>query len=99
MPRMYPATVRRQIVQRLRSGETVAAVAAETGIAQATLFRWKRQGLIDAGVIEGTPSVEAPKAWIESRIPERTRNVPRMARVPLPRTSDTFHTFSIPRFS
>jgi putative transposase len=59
MPRMYPATVRRQIVQRLRSGETVAAVAAETGIAQATLFRWKRQALIDAGVIEGIPSVEA----------------------------------------
>jgi putative transposase len=59
MPRMYPATVRRQIVQRLRSGEAVAAVAAETRIAQATLFRWKRQALIDAGVIEGTPSVDA----------------------------------------
>ena len=59
MPRTYPATVRRQIVQRLRSGEAVAAIAAETGIAQATLFRWKRQALIDAGVIEGTPSVEA----------------------------------------
>ena len=24
----------------------------------------------------GTPSVDAPKAWIESRMPERTRNVP-----------------------
>ena len=59
MPRVYPATVRRQIAQRLRSGELVAAIAAETGIAQATLFRWKRQALIDAGVIEGTPSVEA----------------------------------------
>jgi putative transposase len=59
MPRMYPVTVRRQIISRLRSGEPVAAVAAETGIAQATLFRWKRQALIDAGVIEGTPSVEA----------------------------------------
>jgi len=59
MPRTYPGTVRRQIVQRLRSGEAVAAIAAETGIAQATLFRWKRQALIDAGVIEGTPSVEA----------------------------------------
>lgn len=34
-------------------------MAAETGIWQATLFRWKRQALIDAGVIEGTPSVEA----------------------------------------
>jgi putative transposase len=59
MPRMYPASVRRQIVARLRSGEPVAAVALDTGVCQATLFRWKRQALIDAGVVEGVPSVEA----------------------------------------
>ena len=59
MPRQYSSSVRRQIVARLRSGEPVAAVSTETGICQATLFRWKRQALIDAGVIEGTPSVEA----------------------------------------
>lgn len=59
MPRIYPATVRRQIVLRLRSGEPVAVIAADTGICQATLFRWKRQALIDAGVVEGIPSVEA----------------------------------------
>lgn len=59
MPRQYSSSVRRQIVLRLRSGEPVAAVAIETGFCQATLFRWKRQALIDAGVIEGTPSVEA----------------------------------------
>ena len=59
MPRMYPATVRRQIAQRLRSGESVVAVAGETGAPQSPLFRWKRQALIDAGVIEGIPSVEA----------------------------------------
>lgn len=59
MPRQYSSSVRRQIVSRLRSGEPVAAVAAETGVCQATLFRWKRQALIHAGVIEGIPSVEA----------------------------------------
>ncbi|MDD7811580.1 transposase [Mycobacterium sp. CSUR Q5927] len=37
----------------------MAAVATETGICQATLFRWKHQALVDAGVIEGIPSVEA----------------------------------------
>ena len=47
----------------------------------------------------GTPSVEAPNAWIESRIPERTRNVPRIASVPVASTSEAFHTFSIPRRS
>ncbi|WP_421840126.1 IS3 family transposase [Mycobacterium sp.] len=59
MPRQYSVSVRRQIVARLRAGEPVAAVAADTGICQATLFRWKRPALIDAGVIEGIPSVEA----------------------------------------
>ncbi|MDT5285656.1 MAG: hypothetical protein QOF88_545, partial [Mycobacterium sp.] len=57
MPRQYSSSVRRQIVARLRSGEPVAALAAETGICQATLFRWKRQALIDAGLIDGIPSV------------------------------------------
>src|SRR3984957_7028468 len=61
MPRMYPASVRRQIVSRMRSGEPVAAVAVDTGICQATLFRWKRQALIDAGGVEGVPSGEADR--------------------------------------
>ena len=34
--------------------------------------------MIPMRVTNGTPSVEAPNAWIESRTPERTRNVPRM---------------------
>ena len=38
MPRRYPATVRRQIVQRLRSGEAVTAIAGETGIAKPPCF-------------------------------------------------------------
>ena len=38
-------------------------------------------------------------AWIESRIPERTRNVPRMQRMPVARISEAFQTFSIPRRS
>lgn len=59
MPRQYSSSVRRQIVARLRSGERVTAVAVDAGICEATLFRWKRQALIDAGVIEGTASVEA----------------------------------------
>ena len=45
------------------------------------------------------PSVEAPNAWIESRIPERTRKVPRIASMPVASTSETFQIFSIPRFS
>jgi hypothetical protein len=50
-------------------------------------------------ITNGVPRVEAPNAWIESRIPERTRNVPRIARIPVPRIRETFQTFSIPRRS
>ncbi|VBA41807.1 hypothetical protein LAUMK191_04240 [Mycobacterium attenuatum] len=32
MPRQYSSSVRRQIVVRLRSGESVATIAVETGI-------------------------------------------------------------------
>jgi transposase-like protein len=49
VPKSYPWSVRRQVSLRLRSGESVAEVAAETGISPATLFRWKDQALIDAG--------------------------------------------------
>ena len=40
MPRMYPASVRRQIVSRLRSGEPVAGVAVDTGICGDT--QWQK---------------------------------------------------------
>jgi putative transposase len=39
MPRVYPATVRRQIVARLRSGEEIAA---ELDVSPATLYNWRR---------------------------------------------------------
>ena len=71
--------------QRRRRGSTTSAI--EPAIITAIRIR------------NGIPSVEAPKAWIDSRIPERTRNVPRIASTPVASTSETFQTFSIPRFS
>ncbi|MGZ5336221.1 MAG: cytochrome c-type biogenesis CcmF C-terminal domain-containing protein [Solirubrobacterales bacterium] len=47
----------------------------------------------------GPPTVEAPKAWIDSRIPERTRNVPSRASENVPQIRVTFQTLSIPRRS
>ena len=47
----------------------------------------------------GPPTVEAPKAWIDSRIPERTRKVPSSASEKVATISDTFQTLSMPRFS
>ena len=47
----------------------------------------------------GPPTVEAPKAWIDCRIPERTRKVPRSASANVPQIRLTFQTRSIPRRS
>ena len=47
----------------------------------------------------GRPRVDAPNAWIESRMPERTRNVPSSAITNAPTIRVTFQVFSIPRFS
>lgn len=49
MPKSYPWSVRRQVSLRLRSGESVAEVAAETGISPATWARAKHPG---AGLTE-----------------------------------------------
>ena len=43
---MLPAesvTLRNQVLRKLRSGDTVAAVAAECGISRSTVYRWKRE--------------------------------------------------------
>jgi transposase-like protein len=63
----YPPSVRRQVCLRLRGGEPVVEIAADTGISPATLFRWKAQALIDAGVNDGVPSVEADELAVAHR--------------------------------
>jgi hypothetical protein len=47
----------------------------------------------------GGPTFEAPKAWIDCRIPERTRNVPSSERAKVAQISETFQTLSMPRRS
>lgn len=86
MPRQYSASVRWQIVSRLRSGAPVAAVAVDTGICQATLFRWKHQALVDAGVIEGIP--KAGSCLATTNVLERRGLVRWMVRVPSSNPAD-----------
>ena len=70
-----------------RSGRRQTTSAAEPTITSAMKIRnW-------------VPMVEAPNAWIDSRIPDRTRNVPSSASTNVAMISDTFQIFSIPRFS
>jgi hypothetical protein len=63
----HPSSVRRQVCLRLRGGEPVVEIAIDTGISLATMFRWKAQALIDAGVNDGVPSVEADELAVAHR--------------------------------
>jgi hypothetical protein len=44
----------------MRQGEAVLAVHAESGICLGTLYRWKHQALVDAGLAVGMPSTRPP---------------------------------------
>lgn len=59
MPFQYPRSIWRGVSIRLRQGESVASISAETGICHGTLYRWKHQALVDAGMKEVTPSADA----------------------------------------
>jgi transposase len=58
VPRTYDAEFRRRVVELVRAGRPVRVVAAELGLAEATVHRWKAQDLIDRGVKPGTSTSE-----------------------------------------
>ena len=71
MPKHYPAELRRRTCERMLAGEAVKDLTAELGIAGVTLYKWRRQALIDAGIRPGTKSYEAdPLAAARRRIKE-----------------------------
>jgi transposase len=58
VPRTYDPEFRHQVVELVRAGRPVRVIAAELGLAEATVYRWKAQDLIDRGVKPGTPTSE-----------------------------------------
>ena len=54
----YPTSFREVACQRMLAGELVVKLAVEFEVAAATLYRWKRQALIDAGRCPGVKSYE-----------------------------------------
>jgi putative transposase len=71
MPRHYPIELRRRTCERMLAGEAVKDLAAELGIHNVTLYKWRRQALIDAGERPGQKSYEAdPLAAARRRVKE-----------------------------
>jgi len=58
VPRSYAPEFRRRVVELLRRGRSVSGVAAEVGVSEATLYRWREQDRVDRGEQPGLSSVE-----------------------------------------
>jgi putative transposase len=58
VPRTYDPEFRRRVVELVRAGRPVRVVAAELGLAEATVYRWKAQDLVDHGIKPGTSTSE-----------------------------------------
>jgi transposase-like protein len=59
MPERYAREFRLAVCERLVAGDNVISLSEELQISQATLFRWKRQALVNADLAEGVKSYEA----------------------------------------
>lgn len=58
MPFRCPPEVRCTLWERMLKGELVEALSAESGISGVTLYRWKKEALVDAGRAPGAKGHE-----------------------------------------
>jgi transposase-like protein len=58
VPRTCDPEFRRRVLELVQAGRPVRVIAAELGLAEATVYRWKAQDLIDRGVKPGTSTSE-----------------------------------------
>ena len=61
MPLHYSMEFRREVCERLLAGESVKMLAEELDVGFGTLYRWRRQALVDAGRSPGVLSYEADR--------------------------------------
>ena len=56
--RGYPAEFRRRVIDLIEGGRKIAEVSSELGVSQQTIYAWRRQARIDAGLEAGVTSTE-----------------------------------------
>jgi transposase-like protein len=67
----YPAEFRRRVIELVEGGKKVAEVSRDLGISEQSIYTWRRQGRIDAGLEAGLTSTEkAELAAAKKRILE-----------------------------
>ncbi len=69
--RGYPSEFRRRVIDLVKGGRKVAEVAVELEVSEQTIYTWRRQARIDAGLEAGvTTSEQAELAAAKRRIRE-----------------------------
>ena len=67
----YPAEFRRRVIDLVAGGKKVAEVSRDLGISEQSIYTWRRQARIDAGLEAGLTSTEkAELAAAKKRIRE-----------------------------
>lgn len=56
--RGYPSEFRRRVLDLVEGGRKVADVAVDLGISEQTIYTWRRQARIDAGIEVGLSTSE-----------------------------------------
>ena len=65
--RGYPSEFRRRIVQLVEGGRKVADVSAEFEVSQQTIYTWRRQARVDAGLEAGVATSEQAELSVAKR--------------------------------
>jgi transposase len=59
MPYRYSPEFRRRVLDLIAAGRSVASIAADLGVSDQTIYTWRKQELIDTGVVPGLSTIEA----------------------------------------
>ena len=58
MAKGYPPEFRQRVVDLVDAGRRIAEIAAELGISEQSIYTWRRQARIDAGIEPGLSTAE-----------------------------------------
>jgi transposase len=59
VPRRYPVEFRRKVLDLIEAGKPVAEIAAQLGVSDQTIYKWRNQDEVDHGLRGGVSTSES----------------------------------------